>query len=46
MRISAGQRSSAAAAGRRHAGDDALAFLGREERPLVLGVARLAAASA
>jgi site-specific DNA recombinase len=45
LEIGAAQGCSAATAGRRHAGDDALALLGGEERPLVLGVARLAAGS-
>jgi hypothetical protein len=38
--------TTTAAAGRRHAGDDALALFRGEERPLLLGVARLAAGSA
>ena len=44
--IGAAQRGSAAAAGRRHAGDDLLALFGGEQRPLVLGVAGLAAGAA
>ena len=44
--IGAGQGCSAAATGRRHAVDDLLALFSGEERPLVLGVARLAAGAA
>ena len=44
--IGAAQGCSAAATGRRHAGDDLLALFSGEERPLVFGVARLAAGAA
>jgi hypothetical protein len=44
--IVAAQGCSAAAAGRRHAGNDVLALFGWQQKPLVLGVARLAAGAA
>ena len=43
LRIGAAQGCSATAAGRRHTRDDLLALFSGEQRPLVLGVARLTA---